>query len=286
MAPPSVLIDPTADFSATTVPGTTASPDGTSRTLILCPPSLASHPAALNTALAPYDRALADIQMLDRLALDLVPLPADTYGAAVVVADTAAHVDARDDAHGAFARPAALRAIFGALKPGAELRSHCIVPARMKAEEAALGREGAAQAILAGFVVEEGTIVKPLPDAGEAVPLRFGKKMAVGANGGAAPSLGKGNGASAGKAPAGVGFVNGADDTVMLDEDDDDALIDENTLLDEEDLASNITQRTFCIPFCFACSPHTLCRFVLPFRFPRPFLPALPSPLLLFRRLD
>ena len=229
------MIDPTADFSATA----SAHSDTPARMLLLCPPSLASHPAALDTALAPYDRARTDIQMLDRLALGLVPLPANAYGSATVVSDIAAHIQARDEAHDAFAQPAALRTIFAALTPGAALQSHGLVSAGAKPEEA-LGKAGTAQAILAGFVIEDGRVVKPLPEAGAAVPLR--RKKPGEANGSAVTDS-----ANAEPAPAGVGFVNGADDAVMVDEDDD-ALIDEDTLLDEADLASNITQRVFPLP--------------------------------------
>src|SRR5438034_6360372 len=82
---PAVTIDNTSDFnpvsSATKMNGFQA------RTLLLAPPSIASHEEKLHSVLSTHDRAFTDLQMLDRLAASLVTLPASTYDLVLVLTD-------------------------------------------------------------------------------------------------------------------------------------------------------------------------------------------------------
>lgn len=57
------------------------------RTLLLAPPSIASHEEKLRNVLAPHDRAFTDFQMLDRLAASLVTLPPSTYDLVLILTD-------------------------------------------------------------------------------------------------------------------------------------------------------------------------------------------------------
>ena len=84
---PAVTIDNTPDFDmpATTAPAKTASAN--QRTLLLAPPSVASHPEALTRVAQAYDRNATDIQMLDRLAMGLVALPTATYDVVLLLTD-------------------------------------------------------------------------------------------------------------------------------------------------------------------------------------------------------
>ncbi len=206
------------------------------RTLLLSPPSLASHPDTLNAILAAYDRSVTDLQMLDRLKLGLVTLADASY-------DTVVILDEPDASNGSSTNILG-REVFGrihkALKPGGRLQGQNETFAS-KAQS-----EERREAILAGLVVDgNGHLVKPEADAVKSVPLRLGKKSAQPASipAASAPPPVTANGkrksdATDSALPAGVGFVNGAEDL-----EDDDELIDEDTLLDEEDLARPITQR-------------------------------------------
>ena len=89
-----------------------AAPASSARTLVLCPPSIAAHPEALEKILSTSDRASTDVQMLDRLALNLVSLPAATYSLVLQPADAACTPT-----------PALLAKILAALAPGGRWRS-------------------------------------------------------------------------------------------------------------------------------------------------------------------
>ena len=110
------------------------------------------------------------------------------------------------------------------------------------------------EAILAGLAVDGDDIVKPHQKDTGSVPLRLGKKAEAKAT---TSALGTGavtlnlngkrkNGPTDISQPPGVGFVNFDDDFNELDldaDDSDDELIDENTLLDEEDMKRPVVQR-------------------------------------------
>jgi len=114
--------------------------------------------------------------------------------------------------------------------------------------------------VLAGLVAASasasgegaGGFVKPEYAEEEVVPLRFGAgKKKNAANGGgsviAAAVVRAAAPAAAVGAPAGVGFVDFSDD-LDLDVEDDEDVIDEDTLLTEEDLRRPIQQPPECQP--------------------------------------
>ena len=211
-------------------------PQAAKRTLLLSPPSLASHPETLNHVLAGVDRNVTDLQMLDRLGMGLVTLPDAGYDTVVVLDDSNT---AGAGQSGLLGREVAGR-IFRALKPGGRLKG------QSETFASKAGSEDRREAILAGLVVDgQGQIVKPDAETTKSVPLRLGKKLSQAGSTPAASTVlptdtrKRKSDAADSQLPAGVGFVNGTDDLG----DDDDELIDEDTLLDEEDLARPIIQR-------------------------------------------
>jgi len=185
--------------------------------------------------------------MLDRLSAGLVTLPATTYDLVLILSD----------ADGTRAESTQLlgREVFSkivqALKAGGKLHS----------QDETFGQNTQSaertEAILAGLVVQ-GTdgMVKPDYNASETVPLRFARKTdkaaAVSDAGPAVPSAAVPLNGANGK-PAGVGFVDFSDDfgdpvVTGEDDEDDDELIDEDTLLTEEDLKRPVAIPPECAP--------------------------------------
>ncbi|RFU74411.1 fe-s cluster assembly dre2 [Trichoderma arundinaceum] len=232
MAPSVVMIDTSDDFSF-------AAPVAieTKRTLLLAPPSLASHPSALTSVLSQYDRSATDLQMIDRLSAGLVKLPSATYDLVLVLADASSSLNE--------VLPLLSRSILGpiaeSLKPKGRLQSQ---DGSDLAQHAALAKE----AVLAGLVTSTGGFDKPDYGDGEGVvSLKLlGRKKKVDA----APINGNGNAVQKIEVkpavPAGVGFIDFSDD---LDADyDDDELIDEDTLMTEDDLKRPINIPAECQP--------------------------------------
>lgn len=255
---PAVVIDTTPDFDMDFAPqvkqkcnvtGTGTGIDtGTStgtRTLLLAPPSVASHPSALTHVAEAYDRSLTDIQMLDRLALGLVSLPASTYDVAYILTD----VDRTRAESSSLLTREAMQRIVASLKPGG----------RLKSQDGTFGHAQSApaehtEAILAGLTSGDGDgMVKPdTATSVQSVKLNFRKKKADAA---AVPSDDikvatteerKVADLEVKATPAGVGFIDTEDDLNDDFEDDDadfpsdEALqnaesIDPDTLLTEED---------------------------------------------------
>lgn len=232
MSPSIVTIDPTDD---------TVSSSHEQRTLLLAPPSLASHPTALTSVLSQYDRSVTDLQMLDRLSAGLVNLPALTYDLVLVLTDASSSLTE--------ALPLLNRAVLGPVAESLKPKGRLQALDGSKLESAALAKE----AVLAGLVAGASGYEKP--DYGEnegTVTLKLGKKKksdagpAVGSatvnlNGGAAKVDLK---RPAPSAPAGVGFVEFNDDLDL----DDDELIDEDTLMTEDDLKRPINIPAECQP--------------------------------------
>ncbi|UKZ83308.1 electron carrier [Trichoderma virens FT-333] len=225
MAPSVVMIDTSDDFFS--APVATES----KRTLLLAPPSLASHPSALTNVVSQYDRSATDLQMIDRLSAGLVKLPSATYDLVLVLADASSSLNE--------ALPLLTRNILGpiaeSLKPKGRFQSQ---DGSDLGQSAALTKE----AVLAGLVASNGGFDKPDYGDGEGVvslKLLGRKKKAD-----AAPALQKIEVKPV--VPNGVGFIDFSDD---LDADyDDDELIDEDTLMTEDDLKRPINIPPECQP--------------------------------------
>ncbi|KAK5217894.1 electron carrier [Exophiala xenobiotica] len=230
---PSILMDTSDDF----VMPTAKAPQSSQRTLLLSPPSLSSHQEKLTNVLEMHNRAVTDMQMLDRLVVGLVSLPESTYDVVIVLSDADG---SRRESQTLLNRDV-LALLVKALKSGGQVRS----------QDGQYGSVDGAErneAILAGLSVQPGVgFVKPDYGAQESVPLKFGRKNVARAAGGLStngnsvslPLNGKRK--SVDVVPAGVGFDDGADE-------DDDELIDEDTLLDEDDLKRPIKIPTECKP--------------------------------------
>ena len=175
-----------------------------SRTLLLAPPSVAAHEEKLRSLFSSFDRNSTDLQMIDRLSAGLVALPASTYDLVLVLTD--------DDGT---RRPEALsllsRSVYTTLVPSMS------VGAKLKAQDGPLRPADAREAVLAGLVNTNGVFEK-VEEEEVVVPLRLG----------------------AGKKKPTVVSLQPQD----LDRaDDDDDIIDEDTLLTESDLTRPIQQR-------------------------------------------
>lgn len=236
---PGITIDNTSDFA---MPSFAPS----SRTLLLAPPSISSHPEALDRIFAAHDRNATDIQMLDRLAMGLVSLPEATYDLVLLLTD----VEGSRAESGRLLDRNVMSKLVQALKAGGRFKSQ-------DGQFASAPGPEQTEAILAGLM-SDGTegMVKPAA-AQQTVSLSFGKKKAnaaavpanavEAANTGAVPlANGKRKTMADDKpAPAGVGFIDFSDDLDMDYEDDDyipskeellaDESIDPDTLLTEED---------------------------------------------------
>ncbi|KIY00966.1 uncharacterized protein Z520_03632 [Fonsecaea multimorphosa CBS 102226] len=233
---PSVLMDTSDDF----VMPSAKAPQSSHRTLLLSPPSLSSHQEILTRLLEMHDRAHTDLQMLDRLSLGLVSLPQSTYDVITILSDADG---SRHESQNLISRDM-LALLVKALKSGGRLRS----------QDGTFGTADGPEkneTILAGLSFQPGVgFVKPDYSAQDSVPLKFGRKKTSQAAGGLSSTT---NGDSVslpvnGKRkstddalPAGVGFDDGLDGS-------DDELIDEDTLLDDEDLKRPIKIPTECQP--------------------------------------
>ncbi|KAM5352463.1 hypothetical protein ACJ41O_005186 [Fusarium nematophilum] len=234
MAPATLMIDTSDDFVMPT-PKSVSPPK---RTLLLAPPSLASHSSVLSSVLADHDRSVTDLQMLDRLSAGLVKLPPATYDLVLILGDASSMLGESL----ALMNRAVLGPVADALKPSGRLQGQD----GNSLEESTLSKE----AVLAGLVASRGGFEKP--DYGDnegTVTLKLGSKKKNHAtplaNGAVPLSFNKNKAAKAAHqpaAPAGVGFIDLSDDL------DDDDLIDEDTLMTEEDLLRPINIPEECQP--------------------------------------
>ncbi|KAI0865495.1 cytokine-induced anti-apoptosis inhibitor 1, Fe-S biogenesis-domain-containing protein [Xylaria cubensis] len=200
------------------------------RTLLLAPPSIASHEAALHDVYATFDRSTSDLTMLDRLSSGLVALPTTTYDLVVVL--TGAAGAWRSEATQILTRRV-YDAVAGSMKPGAVLR----------AQEGPSLPE--AEAILAGLVSKgDGTFVKEEEEA--PVLLRLGGKKKT--NGVAATNGHNSNGNGSVPLAKPQPALSLLPDDDLDGFDDDDELIDEDTLLTEEDINMKLQPPAECIP--------------------------------------
>ena len=185
--------------------------------------------------------------MLDRLALGLVSLPESTYDVIIVLLDAD---NTRTESRNLLGREV-MTLLVKALKVGGYFRS----------QDGQFGRsEGSDknEAILAGLTLDDHGFTKPANTSEVSVPLKLNRKKAVAQAAGGLNGTDGTNGHSVslpvnGKrkstdisngVPAGVGFDDGSASV----DDSDDELIDEDTLLDEEDLKRNVKVPTECKP--------------------------------------
>jgi len=191
------------------------------RTLLLAPPSIATQEDKLRGLFSTFDRATTDLQMLDRLSAGFVSLPATTYDLVLILTDT-------DGARRSEALKLLTRDVYTTLvpsmKPGAKLQT----------QDSALNASESMEAVLSGLVQSDTGFEKPNFDSSAAVPLKFGlKKKNKPTPPTTIPSIPTGF-----AAPGITGATN-------HDRDDEDELINEDTLLTEEDLTRPIMPRTF-----------------------------------------
>jgi hypothetical protein len=252
---PSVVIDNTPDFDFDFP--TKLNPQATtttSRTLLLAPASVASHPEALTKVSQAYDRNATDIQMLDRLALGLVSLPPSTYDLILLLSDVDADASAQQP------RQLLNREVTAKLVASLKKGGHLQLQAGGLGQQQSGGDQ--TEAILAGLVADGASgMVKPESYGTEqTVKLNFGKRKAQAA---AVPanaveeinlaSIAKNkaagtNGTQIRTTPAGVGFVDNHDELDGGYEDEDEEMefpsdeqlesagrIDPDSLLSEAD---------------------------------------------------
>jgi hypothetical protein len=240
---PSFTIDESSDFDFS--PATQTPAKSGARTLLLAPPSISAHPEALNRVVEAHDRSHTDIQMLDRLALDLVSLPSATYDIILLLTDA----DGTRSQSQSLVDRSIMTKLYDALKVGGRLRS----------QDGKLGSvdgQEKTEAILAGLIIDSDGLKKPDTGGSQTVQLRFGKKKAnangaVPVNDDGSVPLNFKRKSTFDSAPAvtvsaptnGVGFVDFSDDLDEMITGEDDELIDEDDLLTEEDLARPIVQR-------------------------------------------
>jgi len=251
---PSFTIDNTSDFempAANAAATTTQHP--AQRTLLLAPPSLSAHPEALTNVLAAHDRNATDIQMLDRLALGLVALPAETYDVVILLTDADGARSTRLD-----------RAVVEKLVPSLKAEG------RLAVQNGALEGQEVTEGVLSGLVADgNGALLKPKAAAEQTVKLSFGRKKANAAAVPANPTeaintakrksvdISTGGAGPVKATPAGVGFVELGDEFGMdYDEDEDMEIpsneeleraerIDPDSLLTEEDRMKPLNIRKF-----------------------------------------
>ena len=246
MSPSIVTIDNTSDFS-TPVFQPRQNGHSVARTLLLAPPSIASHEEKLRDVLATHDRSVTDLQMLDRLSAGLVNLPDATYDLILVLTD----------ADGTRAESTLLlnRDVLAKVVPSLK------VGGKVQAQDGSLTQNSqtadAREALLAGLSPGADGFTRSDDGASDAVPLKLGfgknKKKSVAGPAVTNVTVHQANGQDASLnmvppavKPVGVGFVDFTDDFgIPEDEMDDDELIDEDALLTEEDLNRPLAIRRF-----------------------------------------
>ncbi|PWW80219.1 DUF689-domain-containing protein [Tuber magnatum] len=226
MTPHSILLDTASDFE----PATTIHTN--SKTLVLCPPAVSSHPDLLEKSLSTFNKSSMDVQMLDRLSLKIVTLPTSTYSSVLILDDPSSTTASQE------LEPYVLQCIFNSMLPKATLRS----------QEETFTRGNTLQFLVAGFMIEKDAdesviLVKPEFTGNASVPLMLRRKQRI-------DDSSKLSSAKTESVPAvteapvikGVGFVLNDDD---LENDDD--LVDEDTLLETGNFGTAI-QPARCKP--------------------------------------
>lgn len=226
-----VIIDTMADIDfhpspaalsacASTTTKMKTSTKATNRNLLLAPPSIAVHEEKLRELYATYDRSKTDLQMLDRLSAGFVALPPSAYDLVLVLTDT-------DGARRAEALQLLDRDVYATLVPAMK------AGAKLQFQDGQIGGTEMREAVLAGLVERDGGFQKLIQEE-TIVPLRFGggKKNKNRKN----EDDPQQNGVITG--------LNTARLAISSEYHDGDELIDEDTLLTEEDLKRPLEQRT------------------------------------------
>ncbi|KAJ5858794.1 hypothetical protein N7534_004071 [Penicillium rubens] len=221
MAPSFITIDANdmdVDFSTT-------KPVQAKRTLLLAPPSIATQEDKLRDLFSTFDRSTTDLQMLDRLSAGVVSLPATTYDLVLILTDT-------DGTRRSEALQLLTRNVYTTLVPAMK------AGAKLQTQDSALNASDAMEAVLAGLVQSDNGFEKPNFEPSAAIPLKFGLKKKNKPTPTAVPSI-----------PTGFAAPMGIDSPVTNhDRDEDDELINEDTLLSEEDLTRPIMPPPECQP--------------------------------------
>ncbi|KAJ5725366.1 uncharacterized protein N7483_006723 [Penicillium malachiteum] len=226
MAPSFMTID-TNDSDVFMAPPP-SKPVDTSRTLLLAPPSIATQEDKLRAVFSSFPRTSTDLQMLDRLSAGIVTLPSNTYDLVLVLTDV-------DGSRRAEALQLLTRDVYTTLVPAMK------AGAKLQTEDKALDVTEAMEAVLAGLVHNSTGFEKPNYEQSSAVPLKFGLKKKKTTT--TAPAV-----VPLGIQSNGTGFsLNGLNGT-NHDRDDDDELINEDSLLDEQDLTRPIMPPPECQP--------------------------------------
>jgi len=176
------------------------SDSSTQRTLLLAPPSIATKEDKLQEVFRTFDRRTTDLQMLDRLSAGFVFLPSNAYNYILVLTDT-------DGAPPSEPLRLLNRNVYTALVPSMK------AGAKLRVQGGSFDIAEAREAVLAGLVEEDGVFKKLHDDERVAIPLRLGVKVS-----------------------AQVEKNTSIHDLDNAIDGDDDELIDEDTLLSEEDL--------------------------------------------------
>ncbi|KAJ5945167.1 Cytokine-induced anti-apoptosis inhibitor 1 [Penicillium verrucosum] len=224
MAPSFITIDSNdmdVDFS-------TPKPVQAKRTLLLAPPPLPLKRINSATSSAPSTDQSQTYKCSTGSPQESSPSPATTYDLVLILTDT-------DGTRRSEALKLLTREVYAtlvpAMKPGAKLQT----------QDSALNASDAMEAVLAGLVQSDNGFEKPNFDPSAAVPLKFGLKKKNKPTPPTAvpviPSFSTGF-----AAPMGI------DSPTNHDRDDDDELINEDTLLSEEDLTRPIMPPPECQP--------------------------------------
>lgn len=227
MAPSFVTIDTSDDFDVAPAPKPVEAP----RTLLLAPPSIATQEEKLRALFTTFPRQTTDLQMLDRLSAGVVTLPSNTYDLVLVVTDT-------DGSRRAEALKLLTRDVYTALVPAMK------AGAKLQTQDQPLNTAEAMEAVLAGLVQNTNGFEKPNYEQASAVPLRLGGKKKR-------PAASPAPAAPTGITPNGVSANGNGFNASNHDRDDNDELINEDSLLDEEDFTRPIMPRMFPPTFLY-----------------------------------